>query len=206
MINWYFLVRDLLDSFHIGFFRLVLVFPFRSPLRRCLPSLQVPHYLETTPKCSQVHNRSFFLFFHYNVFQNLGWRRQFVPSLRFGYCDLSWKRKRMRRIWDFSRKCLEGTFSPTTQSEHKDCFQHIHLVDIFLFYAVPSLLRISLDFLVLIHCYSPFSVEGMDRITVDRRYAISGPATKRYGISLVGQRNKLLFQFLPIRWNRGFGQ
>lgn len=58
-------------------------------------------------------------------------------------------------------------------------FQHVHLLDIFLFYAIPSLLRITLDFLVLIHCYSPFSVEGLDRVTIDRRYAISGPATTK---------------------------
>uniref|UniRef100_A0A1I7TC01 G_PROTEIN_RECEP_F1_2 domain-containing protein n=1 Tax=Caenorhabditis tropicalis TaxID=1561998 RepID=A0A1I7TC01_9PELO len=65
----------------------------------------------------------------------------------------------------------------------ESAWKNIHLVDIFLFYAVPSLLRITLDFLVLIHCYSPFSVDGLDRITVDRRYAISGPATKRFSQS-----------------------
>ncbi|ULT80741.1 hypothetical protein L5515_016830 [Caenorhabditis briggsae] len=63
---------------------------------------------------------------------------------------------------------------------HESAWKHIHLVDIFLFYAVPSLLRITLDFLVLIHCYSPFSMDGLDRVTVDRRYAISGPTTKRF--------------------------
>ncbi|CCD61186.1 putative G-protein coupled receptor AH9.4 [Caenorhabditis elegans] len=62
---------------------------------------------------------------------------------------------------------------------HESAFKHVHLLDIFLFYAIPSLLRITLDFLVLIHCYSPFSVEGLDRVTIDRRYAISGPATTK---------------------------
>ncbi|KAF1747471.1 hypothetical protein GCK72_023933 [Caenorhabditis remanei] len=59
----------------------------------------------------------------------------------------------------------------------QSAWKHIHLVDIFLFYAVPSLLRITLDFLVLIHCYSPFSMEEFDRVTIDRRFAISGPTT-----------------------------
>ncbi|CAI2356733.1 unnamed protein product [Caenorhabditis sp. 36 PRJEB53466] len=66
---------------------------------------------------------------------------------------------------------------------HESPWKYIHLVDIFLFYAIPSLLRITLDFLVLIHCYSPFSVDGLERITVDRRYAISGPTTKRFSQS-----------------------
>ncbi|CAL2049526.1 unnamed protein product [Caenorhabditis brenneri] len=66
---------------------------------------------------------------------------------------------------------------------YESAWKHIHLVDIFLFYAVPSLLRVTMDFLVLIHCYSPFPIDGLDRVTVDRRYAISGPATKRFSES-----------------------
>ncbi|CAB3399743.1 unnamed protein product [Caenorhabditis bovis] len=70
-------------------------------------------------------------------------------------------------------------------SEHDDIdarnIKFAHLGDIFLFYAIPSLLRIMLDFIVLVHCYSPFSNEGFDRR--DRRYAISGPATKRFSES-----------------------
>uniref|UniRef100_A0A8R1HSQ4 G_PROTEIN_RECEP_F1_2 domain-containing protein n=1 Tax=Caenorhabditis japonica TaxID=281687 RepID=A0A8R1HSQ4_CAEJA len=67
---------------------------------------------------------------------------------------------------------------------HEGAWKHIHLADIFLFYAIPSLLRISLDFMVLIHCYSPFSLDTFERMTVDRRYAISGPAsTKRFSQS-----------------------
>ncbi|CAI5454084.1 unnamed protein product [Caenorhabditis angaria] len=55
----------------------------------------------------------------------------------------------------------------------------VHISDIFLFYAIPSMLRTVLDFIVLLHCYSPFTIDSLDRIIVDRRYAISGP-TKRF--------------------------
>lgn len=50
-------------------------------------------------------------------------------------------------------------------------------MDISLFYAIPCLLRIFFDGIVLFHCYNPFTV--IDAPLYERRYAISVPATPR---------------------------
>lgn len=55
--------------------------------------------------------------------------------------------------------------------------QVAHLMDIALFYAIPSLLRIFFDGIVLFQCYSPFSM--MDVPLYERRYAISVPTHTR---------------------------
>ncbi|CAD6187203.1 unnamed protein product [Caenorhabditis auriculariae] len=72
----------------------------------------------------------------------------------------------------------------TTCSEKDDIdAQYVklaHLGDVCFFYAIPSLLRITLDFIVLLHCYSPFSVDSFDRAIFERRYAISGPPLRSY--------------------------
>lgn len=58
-----------------------------------------------------------------------------------------------------------------------------HMSDIIVFYAIPSILRILFDFLVLVHCYAPFSMDGIDRAIFDRRCAISGPPLRRTSTS-----------------------
>ncbi|EPB66044.1 hypothetical protein ANCCEY_14869 [Ancylostoma ceylanicum] len=60
-------------------------------------------------------------------------------------------------------------------AEHPNISSHnvkaAHLIDIALFYAIPSLLRIFFDEIVLFQCYSPFSM--MDVPLYEWRYAIS---------------------------------
>ncbi|KIH61383.1 hypothetical protein ANCDUO_08346 [Ancylostoma duodenale] len=66
-------------------------------------------------------------------------------------------------------------------AEHPNISPHnvkaAHLMDIALFYAIPSLLRIFFDGIVLFQCYSPFSM--MDVPLYERRYAISVPTHTR---------------------------
>ncbi|VDM75766.1 unnamed protein product [Strongylus vulgaris] len=66
-------------------------------------------------------------------------------------------------------------------AEHPSITPHnlkaAHLMDIALFYAIPSLLRIFFDGVVLFQCYSPSSM--MDMPLYERRYAISVPTNNR---------------------------
>ncbi|CAJ0566741.1 unnamed protein product, partial [Mesorhabditis spiculigera] len=54
-----------------------------------------------------------------------------------------------------------------------------HLMDVTLFYAVPAILRIFFDGIVLFHCYSPYGTIEEPPSFYERRYAISLPSMER---------------------------
>ncbi|CAI4228651.1 unnamed protein product [Auanema sp. JU1783] len=72
---------------------------------------------------------------------------------------------------DDGRICTEDS----SFSEHHK--KLAHLMDIIMFYAIPSLLRIFFDGIVLFHCYNPFTM--LDTSLYERRYAISLPSNFR---------------------------
>ncbi|WKY16201.1 hypothetical protein Q1695_001132 [Nippostrongylus brasiliensis] len=75
------------------------------------------------------------------------------------------------------RACVEQPTIP-----HRN-LKAAHLLDIVLFYAVPSLLRIFFDGIVLFQCYSPFPTTVMTSF-YERRYAFSvPPQIRRYSFS-----------------------
>ncbi|CAJ0954347.1 unnamed protein product, partial [Mesorhabditis belari] len=72
---------------------------------------------------------------------------------------------------------------PAMCAENPSIDQHTikmaHLMDICMFYAVPAMLRIFFDGIVLFHCYSPYGTIDEPPSLYERRYAISLPSMER---------------------------